>query len=330
MRCAACKSVFYCSRACQEKHWSVHKIGCCLKAAIKQITLPNEPKFLLVSGLMFDSEDCFFTKALKPVLESQTISLESINFSPKTFLSKLRSGRFSTCVVFQLGSGGQDKSFFTDEIRMYITAWVKAGGKLIITGEGRVLTVFNKWFGKTWAFEGDWYRRTQHVLNRTAFNAIPELLSTTSSSFLLPIKCNAKACMLSNVHPTERLYSPESGAVSVSLVPGFGGGEIDSQFCLVAAAAFGHGRVSFIGDVNAEVTTCQIILSLGSVDKQYERNCKWLRRRHFVLLLSACKFLSAAEMPKIEVIGDVTPVGNSAIMKVFSDFYLCNLIAGYL
>ena len=94
---------------------------------------------------------------------------------------------------------GQDKSFCTDEIRMYVTAWVKAGGKLIITGKGHVLTVFNEWLGKTWAFEGDCYRRTQHILNRTAFTAIPELLSTTSSGFLLPIKCNAKACMLSNV-----------------------------------------------------------------------------------------------------------------------------------
>ncbi len=264
-QCSGCKSEFYCSREHQKEHWQVHKVTCSAKAselAAQNIVYPTSPKFLVVTGMMFDAADCFMSKSLLPKLRAKSIPTEKINFTKKSFLSKIKSGEFSTCVVFQLGSGGDDKSFFTPEIKAFLVPWVHNGGKLIINGERSVLTVFNEWFSKSWAFEGDFYRRTVHDLNPD-FSSVPSLFEPVAN---LPPKTNCKGVMLSRVDPSEKLYVPTAGAVSASVLPmpGFAGVEIDSNMCVVAVAAAEKGRICFIGDINAEESTGNIIVAVGS------------------------------------------------------------------
>src|SRR5947209_12879810 len=43
-RCAKCQSVNYCSRACQQAHWSNHKKACRAKAAQRDQSLNNPTK----------------------------------------------------------------------------------------------------------------------------------------------------------------------------------------------------------------------------------------------------------------------------------------------
>lgn len=230
--------------------------------------------------------------SLEPQLAKRQIPSVWIDFNKKEFMRRMRSGQFSTCVIVQLGSGGDDEAFFSDDIKTFLKIWVHNGGKLIIQGETTCLKVFNDWFGKSWAFKGDFYRRTYHDLN-PHFSAIPALASPTtpmsfasgaasasasaagvagvgaspsSSTSLLPPRIDAKACMLANVDMTERLYVPTAGAVSWSLVkhPQFDGVPIVPDMCLMAVSQYGRGLICFNGDINGERTASEAIAVIGS------------------------------------------------------------------
>lgn len=200
---------------------------------------------------MFIESACFFTNALLPKLRELGIAADVMTFNKKKLVAKLASGEYSSCMVVQLGSGGDDRGFFCADIKMLLTAWVQQGGRLIIQGEGekRALTVFRDWLGKPWTFRGDFYRRTTHHLN-AGFTAVPQLLQSTTMA--LDQVTSAKACMLSNVDVSERLYVIPKG----DAVP---------EMCYAAVASIGAGRACFIGDVNAERSTIDIIAAVGLV-----------------------------------------------------------------
>ncbi len=90
---------------------------------------------------------------------------------------------------------------------------------------------------------------------------------TTSSGqpkgcWLFPKTINTKATMLCGVAPEDRLYSPKPGARCISNVPGFGGHVVNHDRTAVAYSPRGHGSVCYVGDVNAEPKTIDMIIAL--------------------------------------------------------------------
>jgi len=200
----------------------------------------------------------FNANALGKKYTSLGVAFTCIDNKKKALISTLTSAQFNACVVFGVGSGGVDKGILDPEVQAVVLEWVKSGGRLVIHGERSAEEVF-KVFGKNWAFKGDYYRRTGHVLNdgpASSLGLAPPLCAK------LPRSYNVKACMVSDVDDNDRLYSPEEGAVSHSLVPFFGGTSVDADKCPVAASSVGEGRLVFIGDVNAEAATMDIIALL--------------------------------------------------------------------
>lgn len=107
-----------------------------------------------------------------------------------------------------------------------------------------------------WAMDGDYYRRTEHALRSLTGDAL-------FAAAPWPRSVNVKACMLSRVPRAQQLFSTEEGASSMSLVPGFGGAPCAGT--AVAVARFGEGLVAFVGDVNAEDSTAQVVAAIAKL-----------------------------------------------------------------
>lgn len=63
-RCSSCKQCHYCSAAHQKEDWIQHQDECPGICA-SNVSIPfrtTSTKFLLITGLLFDIEDCFFLK----------------------------------------------------------------------------------------------------------------------------------------------------------------------------------------------------------------------------------------------------------------------------
>ena len=77
----------------------------------------------------------------------------------------------------------------------------------------------------------------------------------------LPPRYAFKTCMLGDVPEAHRVYYFE-GPVPSGAGAGAGSGAHYPR-CPVALAAFGRGRVAFLGDVNGEDSTCGIVAELA-------------------------------------------------------------------
>ena len=275
MCCAQCKSVFYCDRSCQRTDWKAgHKVICkaseeesssTAKAAAPSISMPLERRILLVAGSMFDLENDFWLKAFRPQLSARNLECDIIQLKVAPLVSALQSSKYSSVVIFSIGSGGADKPFFDQRVKSLLPPWVANGGRLFLHGEGKVALSLSSLFSKRWSFAGDFYRRTTHKLNKSCL-AVPSAAAAGGAQHVsLKGEYCVKACMLSGVSEEERLYAPGEGAVAFSIVPGFGGMEIDPSMCPFAVANFERGKVCFFGDVNAEAETVSAILTICSL-----------------------------------------------------------------
>jgi len=171
-------------------------------------------------------------------------------------------------IFFGFGSGGDgsDEHFYNSlEFRQAVTSWCQAGGRFIVQGE-RVKYTGNwpQWFGKNWKDSS--YFRTDHKCYATGGTDAQSWCTWYSSKRgVVTTGYNVKACMLTNVEPQDVLFGAHENARSYSLVPGFGGQEIDKSNTAVAFAQYGEGTVSFFGDVNHEDETLEImsIIAMG-------------------------------------------------------------------
>ncbi|GLC54640.1 hypothetical protein PLESTB_000890500 [Pleodorina starrii] len=174
---------------------------------------------------------------------------------------RLQGGGFEACVVLGLGSGSDFKPrtptypWGKGPWRDALSDWVRDGGVVVIHGERAAAAVAREFFGLSWRMEGDYYRRTDHKLNR----ANPLLADLAAR---LPSDYNVKACMLNDVPPLERIYASAPGAVSHSLVPFMAGESVDAGRTAMAAARCGGGAVAFFGDVNWEAATNAAVAGL--------------------------------------------------------------------
>ncbi|GMH95362.1 hypothetical protein TrST_g10740 [Triparma strigata] len=67
-RCSKCKSVHYCSKKCQEFHWThYHEQECCVPASSQQPVRPHKP------GLTNLGNSCYMNSALQCVMHSQEV-----------------------------------------------------------------------------------------------------------------------------------------------------------------------------------------------------------------------------------------------------------------
>ena len=288
---------------------------------------------------MFDLEQDFFVESLGSCLTSHNVPHKEIEIQRKLIVQNLRSGAYSTLVLFQVGSGECiDQDFAHDELKYTVQSWVAQGGKLVVHGEGRgdgtnafstesggfgVIHLLRDWFGKNWEMTGDFYHSTTHKLRYPVHTPSPThqqvpqtavAADTTSSAAVmtathshttfpssslytlpaaayeqLPATISVKACMISNVPSTEVLYAPPAGARAHSALPGFAGPKIELGMTLAATASYQLGRITFIGDVNAEVPSMEVIRVTGTWPTRREEN--WCRRKHFMRFISEGGYL---------------------------------------
>jgi hypothetical protein len=136
----------------------------------------------------------------------------------------------------------------------HLPGWLQSGGKLVLHGEGQLIgiiaNILLKEEGK-WHYCGDWYRRCKHSRNKSGEAAVDH---TT-----LPRGYSMKAAMLSGVLKKHQLYSPRPNTLSLSNIPGFGGKLVSTRLTAVAAAKVGAGLFVYVGDVNLEKSTLELI-----------------------------------------------------------------------
>ena len=252
-RCTGCQRVYYCSVAHQQQHRPQHKALCKVCG--------SERRTVLIIGNVgiFNWRDDFMIQHMQPHLKALPADILVIPFEAKAAEALLHTGRVAGVVV----SGFQDDRV-DDAPRQFcrnlqwldaLSEWVSGGGLLaFMGGEGTMLLdFFDKVFERKWVKRGDWYRRVEHALHA---GAAPPALQNK-----LPQTYNVKATMVSDVAESEALYSPPEGATVLSHVPvpGFHGAPVEAGHCAVAVADIGSGRLMYLGDVNCEAHSVQMV-----------------------------------------------------------------------
>ena len=151
---------------------------------------------------MLDLDEDFNVKALADKLREKKIMYDVVTLSRKNIVNGLKSGKYSTFVLFGIGSGGKDGAFFHPEVRWNVQFWVSHGGRFLIHGEGEgdngVIGICRGWFSKEWRMTGDFYRRTEHQSRIDTCTVIPNCRkkSLASDHVCFPMFRRAKKCML--------------------------------------------------------------------------------------------------------------------------------------
>ena len=197
-------------------------------------------KFLLVSGFILSHVNCHYSQGLQKVLREgdHVDGYTSMNIEKIEAIGYILSETYTCCVFFGVGSDGPQslKQIYHNDLRKAITKWVEAGGIFIAQGEGCICKVFKDWFKLPWT-QGN-YERSETKLNRKCTSIPRETFGK------LPSSNNIKAVYLDGVDDKHNLYKNQRSSA-------------------VAFAPFGKGRVGFIGDVNSEKNSLEIIHQLG-------------------------------------------------------------------
>jgi hypothetical protein len=254
LKCGSCKCVEYCSRDCQKATWKQHKQLCTAVSGASTTTC------LILDGMGALGRDDINTKPIYNELTSRynmhvsVVHLDDGFITPEQIAVALdnKDTNIKTLIVLGWGSGDDDLGLDfanSDAFRVALVSWVEAGGRLLVQGEriSHSAGDWPQWFDLAWTSSD--YCRTTHTLNATHW-------------FKKQAKCpsmNVKACLVTNVEPEDNLYGTGEGAVTHSLVPGFGGNAVPAGQSAFTLAKFGEGTVSFFGDVNIEDETVKTV-----------------------------------------------------------------------
>jgi len=229
--------------------------------------MPSQQRILLVHGLApmqigdgSITDSCALTLGqLRSSFDRRGILYDAVKVENERNVSDaILKGSYSKIIMFGITNGFQlngDK-FLRGMFFVYLPLWIKAGGKMIMHGEGELITIMaNVLLGERgkWHFCGDFYRRCKQSLNRTN-PSIP------TENF--PRSYCMKSTMVSGVEPQDQIYSPKPDTLSISAVPTFGGKIVSPKRTAVAAAPLGSGIVMFIGDSNLEKRTIELMLAV--------------------------------------------------------------------
>ena len=210
---------------------------------------------LVVSGLgpCGGGEDDFYAAGLLKYLREEGWAIRELiirdgqtNFDKAAHLLRADLER-RACILVGLGSGGDDADCLSNPhwkvaLKLYVE---EEGGVFIMQGEGKAVETVAGWFDLGWHFASDCYRRNDFIFNQAWGEANSDWYDGPE------VRCNVKAVMLSGVAEEDKVFSVAEG-------------------CPVAFASCGAGRVGFVGDVNAEQTTLEIIAALGAYDAYYD------------------------------------------------------------
>ena len=229
--------------------------------------MPSQPRILLVHGLasmqigdgsITDSSASTLGQ-LRSNFDRRGIVYDAVKVEDEYNVSDaIRRGSYSKIIMFGISNGFQQNGdmFLRGMFFVYLPIWIKAGGKLIMHGEGELISIMaNVLLGERgkWHFCGDFYRRCKQSLNRTN-------PSIATENF--PRSYCMKSTMVSGVEPRDQIYSPKPDTLSISAVPTFGGKIVSPKRTAVAAAPLGSGIVMFIGDSNLESRTIELMLTV--------------------------------------------------------------------
>lgn len=165
----------------------------------------------------------------------------------------------AACVLVGLGSGCDDADCLIDpNWEDAARRFVAEGGCLIMQGGGKSVETVAGCFGLGWHFAGDCYRRTDFIFNPAWREAEAGWYRGPRGGY------NVKTLMLSGVEDEDKVFGVAAGAETYSHVPVMAGKGVDGGMCPVAFATHGSGHVGYVGDVNAEQTTLEIISALAN------------------------------------------------------------------
>lgn len=229
--------------------------------------MPSQQRILLVHGLApmqigdgSTTDSCALTLGqLRSSFDRRGILYDAVKVENERNVSDaILKGSYSKIIMFGITNGFQlnGDMFLRGMFFVYLPLWIKAGGNMIMHGEGELITIMaNVLLGERgkWHFCGDFYRRCKQSLNRTN-PSIP------TENF--PRSYCMKSTMVSGVEPQDQIYSPKPDTLSISAVPTFGGKIVSPKRTAVAAAPLGSGIVMFIGDSNLENRTIELMLTV--------------------------------------------------------------------
>ena len=132
---------------------------------------------------------------------------------------------------------------YHDDLKLVLTSWVSQGGNVAFQGEGSAGEIFKDWFNLSWSHTG--YHRSENV--RSKKQSLRAVQSTVLSR--LPAKYSAKVCWLSGVDRNDRVYVDKQSP----------------ELCGVACTSYQLGKITFVGDVNAEDSTVTTLVELGKM-----------------------------------------------------------------
>jgi hypothetical protein len=221
------------------------------------------------------------------------------------FKAELLSGKYTSCVVCDL-SWDVAMHWFEKYLGETVQKFVRGGGLMVFpTSEGlSLMRLLAKLFEVPWTGSG--YYRSATVGARyddddddkdgdARRECAPPLLSSCFPGFALTRRYNAKVCALRNVPPEDRVLVVTEGSrhESLSTPPpppppppppaaaaeeGSGGGgggdrdDRDDRDVAVATRKVGKGRVCYVGDVNCEADTAELVAAFCAAPSGFSAN----------------------------------------------------------
>ena len=239
LRCSRCKTVRYCSKECQTSAWKDHKRTCVPPIDTRHHDGSSSRKRVLCISLedyswLGDLYDRFFTpmRARCDFVEVKKISvaINSLATNP------------AAVIIFEPSMMKQSGNDQHVSLHNTLEAYARAGGTVIFACQcsGQVTGPDLRWyFSTTWNLP--WYRgeytREDYILS-------PELQHINGKP--LPNKYNVKALQLAGVDEEAMVYYRQDIA--------------PRKDAAVVWQQYGDGHLAWLGDVNNEEDTRNIIM----------------------------------------------------------------------
>jgi hypothetical protein len=187
----------------------------------------------------FEIEDYHYAKSIVRSFESAGYSVEVWKLGFYEVIQALQTADFNILII--LGAEIYDEYEFFPIIRQ----WVHAGGMLLLNGDGpNINMVFEEELNLEWSTAD--YGRLTHKRRQVEVLPNEELFLQS-----VPRTYTVEACLLDT--PKEhQIFAADVEGITLS----------NNGLCAIASTPMGDGAIIFFGDVNAEVKTINILLSL--------------------------------------------------------------------